>query len=45
MLSDGRLKLTANIGGGIELFDVDINGDTMMITDEYGNQAIGTRSR
>ena len=45
LLSDGRLKLTANIGGGVELFDVDITGDRMMITDEYGDQAIGTRSR
>lgn len=43
MLSDGRLKITAGFGAGVYLFDVKINGDTMQITDEYGNSAKGTR--
>jgi len=43
MLSDGRLKITAGFGAGEYLFDVKISGDTLQITDEYGNSAKGTR--
>jgi len=44
MLSDGRLKITAGFGAGVYLFDVEISGDTLQITDEYGNSARGVRS-
>jgi|GEM_PF-5404635 len=43
MLSDGRLKIPAGFGAGVYLFGVKISGDTMEITDEYGDRATGTR--
>jgi hypothetical protein len=43
LLSDGRLKLTSNLDGFTQLFDIKINGDSMTIADENGNAATGTR--
>jgi hypothetical protein len=43
MTSPNRLKLVAGFGAGTYLYEVKITGDKMVITDEYGNSAMGTR--
>ena len=42
-LSDGRLKLTSNLDGYTFLYDVNLDGSTLELSDEYGNKAKATR--
>jgi hypothetical protein len=44
ILSDGRLKLIARIGGFVDLFNINIKGNTLEIADVRGNGATGTRT-